>query len=116
LRASREIGEGHVQITANPSHVPCFSVGPVATELANDTAVRPDRFRDEEAAADFGIWAGTVNPGPVEETVPTRLLGTSALQHLSRQSPGGTRTPGAAPGDQVVNRSIYNTESTPSGS
>ena len=36
-----------------------------------------------------GYQRGTVNSRTVEETVPARLLNTSALQHLFRQSPGG---------------------------
>jgi hypothetical protein len=52
------------------------------------------RFRDEEAS---GISAWHKELRTVQETVPTRLLDTSALQHLFRQWLRAPARPGPPP-------------------
>jgi hypothetical protein len=74
-----------------------------------------DAWRGPMVAREGPVASGSAIPGTVEETVPARLLDKSALQRLSRRSPGSV-APGPGPaGDLVENRSICNTRGTPGG-
>jgi hypothetical protein len=77
----------------------------VKNMIANQIDAAQARFAE--------IPPGALMPRTVNKRYSPKFLGTLASQHVLRHSPGGVAS-GLGPADDgVVNRSIYNTRSTP---